>query len=101
MIKRLIIISLTFNLSFIDKISARALEVDVHGMTCAFCVDSLQREFSKIKSVSKVDVSLKLKKIRLETDEQEPSFELIKQTVLNSGFTPINIRVLTDEPTQD
>lgn len=41
---------------------ARTVEIDVFGMTCAFCVDSLERKFNKMESVSKVEVSLKLKK---------------------------------------
>jgi len=76
---------------------ARTVEVDVHGMTCAFCVDSLERKFGEITSVSKVDVSLKQKKIRLETDSTEPSIETIKQTVLDAGFTPINVLVVSRE----
>ena len=75
----------------------RTVEVDVHGMTCAFCVDSLERKFGEIMSIYKVDVSLKQKKIRLETDNTEPSIETIKQIVLDAGFTPINVFVVSRE----
>ncbi len=74
-------------------VQARTIEIDVHGMTCAFCVDTLQRTFTKFKTVSKVEVSLKHKKIRLETEGNQPSIDTIKQTVLDAGFTPINIVV--------
>ena len=74
---------------------ARTVEIEVYGMTCAFCVDSLERAFSKIDSVNTVQVSLKMKKILLDTEVDEPSIETIKQTVLNSGFTPIKITVLS------
>ena len=50
-----------------------------------------------METVSKVDVSLKLKKIRLETEATLPTEETIKQAVLDTGFTPIKITVLTDE----
>jgi copper chaperone CopZ len=75
-------------------VNARTVEVDVHGMTCAFCVDSLNRKFNKLETVSKVEVSLKNNKIRLETNETEPSIEAIKQAVLDAGFTPVAVKVL-------
>ena len=80
---------------------ARTIEVDVHGMTCAFCVDSLERKFSKMESVSKVEVSLKLKKVRLETDEDLPKVDVIKQAILDAGFTPVKVTVVTSEKSND
>ncbi len=76
---------------------ARTVEIDVHGMTCAFCVDSLERKFGQMEHVSKVEVSLKNKKIRLETDDTLPTIETIKQTVLDSGFTPVKVKVKSDD----
>lgn len=76
---------------------ARTVEVDVHGMTCPFCVDSLERKFGKMESVSKVQVSLKNKKVRLETEDNSPSLEEIKKTILDAGFTPVKITVLNDK----
>ena len=74
---------------------SRTIEIDVHGMTCPFCVDSLERKFGKMKSISKVEVSLKLKKIRLETEANAPSIEAIKQTVIDAGFTPTKVTVMS------
>ena len=77
---------------------ARTIEIEVHGMTCSFCVDALQRKFKKVPHVTDVKVSLKLKKMRLETDDtKSPSIEAVKQTVLDSGFTPVKIEVLGKE----
>ena len=77
---------------------ARTIEVEVHGMTCSFCVDALQRKFKKVPHVTDVKVSLKLKKMRLETDDaKSPTLEEVKQTVLDSGFTPLKIKVLEKE----
>lgn len=72
---------------------ARTVEIEVHGMTCAFCVDSLQRKFREMDSVEKVQVSLKTKTVRLETDENLPTIESIKNAVLDAGFTPTKITV--------
>ena len=76
-------------------VQARTVEIDVYGMTCAFCVDSLERKFGKMKSVHKVEVSLKQKKVRLETEKEKPSLETIKQTILDAGFTPIKLTELS------
>ncbi len=92
--KRLLLVSLLFTASLFQTAFARTIEIEVFGMTCPFCVDSLERKFGKIDSVSKVDVSLKLKKIRLETKDDSLSVEVIKQTVLDAGFTPTKVTVL-------
>ena len=80
-----------------QTVFARTVEVDVHGMTCAFCVDSLERKFGAMNTVSKVDVSLKLKKIRLETQEDLPTVETIKKAVLDAGFTPTKVSILSGD----
>lgn len=77
----------------VDVAFARTVEVEVHGMTCAFCVDSLERKFREMDSVEKVQVSLKTKIVRLETDENLPTIESIKKAVLDAGFTPTSITV--------
>ncbi len=77
-----------------DASFARTVEVEVHGMTCAFCVDSLERKFRKMDSVKEVQVSLKAKLIRLETEVGRPTIESINKAVLDAGFTPTKITVL-------
>ena len=95
--KPFLFVSLFLTALIAQNANARTVEIDVYGMTCAFCVDSLERKFDKMESVSKVEVSLKNKKIRLETDDKQPSIEVIKQTVLDTGFTPVKIKVLDNE----
>lgn len=75
---------------------ARTVEVEVHGMTCAFCVDSLERKFRKMDSVSDVEISLKLKKIRLQTESGSPSMDTIRKTVLDAGFTPVKVEEVAE-----
>ncbi len=84
-------------LSGVQIALARTVEVDVYGMTCAFCADSLERKFGKMESVSKIEISLKNKKIRLETEDNQPSLDAIKQTILDAGFTPEKITIVPDE----
>jgi len=96
--KPIFLVSTLFLAILISQVaSSRTVEIDVYGMTCAFCVDSLERKFGKMKSISKVEVSLKTKKIRLVTNDTLPTIETIKQTVLDTGFTPVKITVLEDE----
>lgn len=95
--KSLLFLLLVSTLSMLQIAQARTIEIDVYGMTCAFCVDALERKFGKMKSISRVDVSLKLKKVRLETDENLPSIDTIKRTVLDAGFTPTKITVLPND----
>lgn len=80
---------------------AKTLEIDVHGMTCAFCVDSLERKITAMPSVTKVQVSLKANKVRLETDGDTPSVETIRQAVLDAGFTPVKVTVISDEKNKE
>lgn len=89
--KKLLSLVLLSGVLLLQVANARTIEVEVHGMTCAFCVDSLERKFGNMKSVSKVEVSLKLKKVRLETDATLPTVETIKQTILDAGFTPVKV----------
>jgi copper chaperone CopZ len=77
-------------LFFFLPVYAKTIEVEVHGMTCAFCVDSLERKFNEMDSVSNIEVSLKTNKVRLEMDDSL-NHEIIKQTIIDAGFTPIKI----------
>ncbi len=91
-----VLIGLLLAASLCQSAFARTIEIEVFGMTCPFCVDSLERKFAKMDSVSKVQVSLKLKKVRLETADNAPSIETIKKTILDAGFTPVKVTVLDD-----
>ena len=79
-----------------NPLPAEQFEIDVHGMTCAFCVDSLQRNLGKLPDAESAEVSLKHKKVRIETVGDSVDMERIKQTVLDSGFTPVKITPLPD-----
>ncbi|WP_331775545.1 heavy-metal-associated domain-containing protein [Sulfurospirillum sp. 1612] len=95
--KKLLIVSLLFGAFMVPSTFARTVEIDVYGMTCAFCADSLDRKFKNMEHVSKVTVSLKNKKIRLETDSALPTVKAIKQAVLDTGFTPTKVTVVNGE----
>lgn len=73
------------------------VEVEVHGMTCGFCVDAVQRNLRKLPDVANAEVSLKQKKVKIYAKDEVLDFERIRQAIVNSGFTPIAIRTLVDE----
>lgn len=73
--------------------SARTIDIDIEGMTCEFCADSLHRHFKAMKSVSEVEVDLKAKKVHLKTGADLPKISTIKKTITDSGFTPVNVVV--------
>jgi copper chaperone CopZ len=75
---------------------AEDIEIEIHGMTCAFCVDSLNRNLGKLSDVKSVEVSLKLKKVRIESRGENTDIERIKKTVLDSGFTPVKVTPIPD-----
>lgn len=92
--KRLLFTYVLLTLVWVNPLSAEQIEIDVHGMTCAFCVDSLQRNLGKLPDVESAEVSLKHKKVRIKTAGGSVDIERIKQTVLDSGFTPVKITTL-------
>ena len=72
---------------------SETLEIDIYGMTCAFCVDSLQRKLGKLPEITQVDVSLKNKKVRVDTGDKKADIDAIKQAIIDSGFTPVKVHV--------
>ncbi len=89
--KYLYILTAVVALFYSSQLFAEQIEIDIHGMTCAFCVDSLQRNLGKLEDVKSAEVSLKLKKVRIETHTEKADIERIRQTILDSGFTPLKI----------
>lgn len=76
---------------------AAQYEIDIHGMTCAFCVDGLERNLKKRSDIVDVQVSLKHKKVRIETRGEPVDIEAIRQTVIDAGFTPVRVERIPDE----
>lgn len=74
-------------------IDDRVIEIDVKGMTCPFCQDGLHRNLNKLPGVKGAEVSLKLKKARIFMQPgQSLDEKALRNTVIDSGFTPGEIR---------
>jgi len=65
------------------------IEIGVTGLTCAFCVDGLNRNLKKLPGVDKADVSLKNNKARIKM-QSGSSLDLpaIRSAIIDAGFTP-------------
>ncbi len=81
----------------VNLFAGTTVEVDIHGMTCAFCVDAVQRNLNKLPDVDHVEVSLKSNRIRIQSNQDRLNIERVKQTILDSGFTPVEVRTLENE----
>ncbi len=95
--KKLRVWALLTALALTAVANAETIEVDVQGLTCAFCVDSLQRQLKKLPHIEQVDVSLKNKKVRIVSSEEYIDFDQIREIVIDSGFTPVNIKIIENE----
>ena len=73
------------------------LEIDINGMTCSFCVYSLEKELGKLSEVKQVLISMKSNKARLTLKDGahiEP--DTLQQVVLNAGYTPGEVREISE-----
>ena len=92
-----LLLPLVVALAITFTVNAKTIEVKIHGMTCALCLDSLNRKFNKMVGVKTVAVSMKMKKVRLESEGKSPTIAMIKQAILDAGFTPIKVTVISNE----
>ena len=73
------------------------LEIDINGMTCPFCVYSLEKELGKLSEVKQVLISLKSSKARLILKEgAHIDSDTLREVVLTAGFTPGEVRDVSE-----
>ena len=73
------------------------LEIDIDGMTCPFCVYSLEKELGKLSEVEEVLISLKLNKARLTLKEgAHIDADTLQDVVLRAGYTPGEVRDISE-----
>lgn len=70
------------------------IEIEIHGLTCPFCVDAVQRNLRKLPDVEEAQVSLALKKVRVHAIPDGIDRDRLKQTIVDAGFTPVATRVV-------
>ena len=94
--KYVTIILLTFFLSFTSL--SKTIYIDVQGLVCDFCAQSIDKVFSKQVGVEKVDVNLNNGKVTIkmadvfQDNEDGISDERIKQLFLDAGYDVSSIK---------
>ncbi len=74
------------------------LEIDVAGMTCAFCAYGVEKNLGKLAGVEKAQVSLEAKKVRVVMKAGEtPDETRIREIIRDAGFTPRESSRYTEE----
>ena len=78
--------------------SQEVLEIDISGMTCAFCVYGVEKNLGKLAGVDGVEVSLEADKARVIMEPGESADEdSIRECILDAGFTPGEARRYTQD----
>ena len=73
------------------------VEIDIKGMTCAFCVYSLEKELGNLNEVEEVLISLKSNKARLTLKEgAHIDSDTLQEVVLQAGYTPGEVRDVSE-----
>ena len=73
------------------------LEIDIDGMTCPFCVYSLEKELGQLSEVKQVLISLRSSKARLILKEGAIlDSDTLREVVLTAGFTPGEVRDVSE-----
>jgi copper chaperone CopZ len=73
------------------------IEIDIDGMTCPFCVYSLEKELGKLDEVKEVLISLKLNKARITLQAgTHIDSDTLRELVLSAGFTPGEVRDVSE-----
>ncbi len=73
------------------------IEIDIDGMTCPFCVYSLEKELGKLDEVKEVLISLKLNKARITLQAgTHIASDTLRDVVLSVGFTPGEVRDVSE-----
>jgi len=80
------------NPTFADNTIAsksNSLEMQINGMTCPFCVYSIEKNLNKLPNIEQAEVSLWHKKVKIKmktghfVDEKK-----VRELIIKSGFTP-------------
>ena len=78
--------------------AAQTLEIAIQGMTCPFCVHSVERTLDRLPGVADAQVSLEQKKARLLLEPGAAVDEAaVREAIVSSGFTPGEARVVDEE----
>ena len=61
-------------------------EIQVAGMTCGHCVETVTKAINSIKGISQVSVSLETKQVTVDFDESQTNVDVISSKITEAGF---------------
>lgn len=64
--------------------------LNINGMTCMGCVNSIKNVVEKVSGVSGADVSLENKQVKIQYDPEKTNINQFKEAIVGTGFE-INI----------
>lgn len=91
---RSLILSILLVTTAITPLVAAAEEilVNVNGLVCGFCAQGIKKTFSKIDSVSDVQVDLGAKKVTIALKEgQKLADDEVRKLITDAGYTVVDI----------
>lgn len=60
--------------------------LQVEGMTCSHCENSIKKSVGELNGVSSVDVNLKEKTVAVSYEDESVTLEVIKETIEDQGY---------------
>ncbi|QNU68645.1 copper chaperone CopZ [Ruminiclostridium herbifermentans] len=60
--------------------------LNVDGMSCSHCENSVKKAVGALNGVSNVTVDLQAKKVSIEFDSEIVSLDIIKETIEDQGY---------------
>ena len=64
--------------------------LNINGMTCMGCVNSIKNVVEKVSGVNGADVSLEKKQVKIQYDPEKTNINQFKEAIVGAGFE-INI----------
>ena len=60
--------------------------LNINGMTCMGCVNSIKNVVEKISGVNSVDISLENNQVKIQYDPEKANINQFKETIVEAGF---------------
>ena len=65
----------------------QTLQLNIGGMACSFCAESINKAYNKVDGVEKIDVSMAHEQVLIRYQEDKVWEQELRQTILDLGYT--------------
>ncbi len=66
-------------------------DIDVNGMTCASCANTIENSLNKLEGVSEANVNFATEKASVKYNKDQTNFKQVTQTIRDSGYEPAGV----------